>query len=195
MNYKQLDEKKKAQIDILLEADYSMRKIGRIMNISHSTVSRYKNNIYQKREIDIKTKYKDFIEYLLKYYDWKCNSIELCVHNFKRYHARKPCVSVKQVYNWINEGKIDIRVEDTCYKRSKRKKKANGMMNHLEWNMDNKTVLSIRLRPKYIEERNELGHLEIDSIIGKRNEYPSIISIVDRTSRVFWLVKAEGRKE
>ena len=195
MNYKQLDDKKKAQIDILLDLGYSMRKVGSMMHISHSTISRYRNQVYQKRKIDILSKYKFFIDYLYTHYDWKCKSIELCVHQFKRYHPSKPCVNVKQVYNWINQRKINIRVEDTCYKRSKRKKKANGMMNHLTWNLENKTVLPIRLRPKHIENREELGHLEIDSIIGKRNEYPSIISMVDRASRVLWLIKAEGRNE
>ena len=196
MNYKQLDEKKKAVIETLISANYTMRAIGRMLKISHSTVSRYQNKVYQKRVIDIKGKYKEFIEYLYKYYDWRCRSIEVCVHQFKRYHPRKPSVSAKQVYNWINTGKIDIRVEATCYKRSTRKKaKANGMMKHLEWNMNNKTVLPIRLRPKYIEERKEIGHLEIDSIIGRKNEYSSIISIVDRASRVFWLIKAEAKNE
>ena len=196
MNYKQLDEKKKAVIETLISTNYTMRAIGRMLKISHSTVSRYKNKVYQKRTIDIKEKYKEFIEYLYKYYDWRCRSIEVCVHQFKRYHPRKQSVSAKQVYNWINTGKIDIRVEATCYKRSTRKKaKANGMMKHLEWNMNNKTVLPIRLRPKYIEERKEIGHLEIDSIIGKKNEYSSIISIVDRASRVFWLIKAEAKNE
>lgn len=195
MNYKQLDEKMKVKIDTLLDADYSMREVGRRLNISHTTISRYKNNMYHKRELNIHEKYKDFIDYLEKHYDWKCCSIEVCVYKFKKYHARKPSVSVKQVYNWINENKISIRVKDTCYKRGKRKKKANGMMNHLKWNLENKTVLPIRLRPKYIEERNEIGHLEIDSIIGKRNEYGSIISIVDRCSRVMWLIKAEAKNE
>ena len=53
------------------------------------------------------------------------------------------------------------------------------MMNHVKWNIDHKRVLPIRLRPKYIEKWDELGHLEINSIIGKKNEYASIISIVD----------------
>jgi len=196
MKYKQLDEKKKAQIDILWETGCTMREIGRKMNISHSTVSRYQNKVYEKREIDIQTKYKDFLEYLYQHYDWRCKSIEVCVHQYKKYHPRKASVSVKQVYNWMNEGKINIRVEDTCYKRRKReKKKVNGMMNHLAWNLKNKTVLPIRLRPKYIEDRDEIGHLEIDSIVGRRNEYASIISIVDRASRVFWLIKAEAKNE
>ena len=195
MNYKQLDDKKKAQIDILLQSGYSMRSVAKQLNISHSTISRYKNNVYQKRQINIQEKYKDFLEYLYKSYDWRCRSIEVCIHQFKKYTPHKPCVSVKQVYNWINEGKIEIQVQDTCYKRSKRKKKTNGMMNHFKWNLENKTVLPISLRPKYIEKREELGHLEIDSIIGKRNEYAAIISIVDRCSRVIWLIKAKARNE
>ena len=69
------------------------------------------------------------------------------------------------------------------------------MMNHVKWNIDHKRVLPIRLRPKYIEKWDELGHLEINSIIGKKNEYASIISIVDRCTRVMWLIKAEERNE
>lgn len=195
MNYKQLDDKKKAQIDILLEEGFSMREVGRKLNISHSTISRYKNNVYQKRTIDIKEKYKDFLEYLYTYYDWRSKSIEICVHNFKRYHSRKPCVSAQQVYRWINEGKIDIKAQNMCYKRRKKRKSKSGMMNHLQWNINNKTVLPIGLRPKYIEKRDEIGHLEIDSIIGKRNEYSSIISIVDRCTRVIWLIKSEAKNE
>ena len=194
MNYKQLDEKMKVKIDVLLEQGFSMRETGRRLGISHSTISRYRNNVYKKREININEKYKDFLDYLYNYYDWKIRSVEQCVHSFKKYYPHKPCVSVQQVYNWINEDKINIKVKHTCYKRHKRKRE-NGMMKHLKWNLDNKTVLPISLRPKYIEERDELGHLEIDSIIGKKNEFASIISIVDRCSRMIWLIKSEYKNE
>ena len=50
MNYKQLTEKKKVEIDILLAQGLSMREVGRRLKISHSTISRYKANIYQKRK-------------------------------------------------------------------------------------------------------------------------------------------------
>lgn len=69
------------------------------------------------------------------------------------------------------------------------------MMNHTKWNLDNKTVLPISLRPKYINKRDELGHLEIESIVGKKNEYDSIISIVDRCSRRVWQIKLEYKQE
>ena len=193
MNYKQLNEEKKAQIDILLTQGLSMRKVAEILNISHSTISRYKNNIYKKRKIDINKKYDIFLKYLYEHYDYRFCSIEICVMKFKKSYLLANCPSVKQVYNWVNEGKIKLTKKDLCYK--KRKGKKTSMMNHTKWNFDHKTVLPISLRPKYINKRDELGHLEIDSIVGKRNEYDSIISIVDRCSRRVWLIKSEYKQE
>ena len=129
---------------------------------------------------------------MFDHYDRKTCSIEICVHKFKKSVFAK-CPSVKQVYNWINTGKIFLTPEKLCYKKHRGRK--TGMMAHFEWNLDNKTVLPISLRPKYIENRQEVGHLEIDSIIGKRNEYSSIISIVDRCTRKLWLIKSEYKNE
>ena len=64
MNYTQLTEKKKVEIDILLKQGMSMRQVGLALGISHSTISRYKAGIYKKRKIDINKKYKIFIDYL-----------------------------------------------------------------------------------------------------------------------------------
>ena len=193
MNYKQLTEKKKAQIDILLEQGLSMRATAKIMKVHHSTVSRYKAGIYKKRKIDINKKYEIFIKYLFEHYDKRVCSIEICVHKFRKSYFAL-CPSVKQVYNWIKEGKIFLTKEKLCYKKRKGKSKI-GMMTHLKWNLDHKTVLPIGLRPKYVDERNEPGHLEIDSIVGKRNEFDTIVSIVDRCTRKLWLIKSEYKNE
>lgn len=192
MNYTQLTEKKKVEIDILLKEGYSMRKVAEKLGIHHSTISRYKRGIYKKRKIDINKKYELFIKYLFEHYDKRVSSIEICVHKFKKSYFA-PCPSVQQVYNWIKEGKIFLTKENLCYK--KRRGKKTGMMAHFEWNLDHKTVLPISLRPKYVELRKEPGHLEIDSIIGKRNEQYSIISIVDRCTRRLWLIKGEYKNE
>ena len=194
MNYTQLSEKKKVEIDILLSLGYSMREVGRRLKISHSTISRYKSGIYKKRKIDINKKYEIFIKYFHEQYDYRYSSVEVCVYKFKKRYRYAKCPTVKQVYNWINANKLEITRDNICYKK-RRKNSKNGMMNHTKWNLDNKTVLPIRLRPKYIEKREEPGHLEIDSIKGKRNEYASIISIVDRCTRKLWLIKAEYTHE
>lgn len=195
MNYTQLTDEKKAQIDILLEQGLSMRKTAQILGIDHSTISRYKSNKTgnKKRTINIEVKYDTFLNYLYSHYDPKTCSIELCVFKFKRNYLNAKCPSVKQVYNWIEQRKIKLKKDDLCYK--KRRGKKTNMMNHTKWNLDNKTVLPISLRPKYINKRDELGHLEIDSIVGKKNEYDSIISIVDRCSRRVWLIKSEYKQE
>jgi len=194
MNYTQLTEKKKVEIDILLNQGMSMRKVASILGIHHSTISRYKAGIYKKRKINIEKKYEIFIKYLFEHYDKRTCSVEICVHKFKKSHKFANCPTVRQVYNWINEGKIFLTKEKLCYKKRKGKKKS-GMMEHFKWNLDHKTVLPISLRPKYVELRNEIGHLEIDSIVGKRNEYDSIISIVDRCTRKIWLIKAQYKQE
>lgn len=99
MHYKQLTEKNKVEIDILLKQNLSMREVGRRLGISHSTISRYKSGIYKKRKIDINKKYEIFIKYLFDHYDKRDHSIEVCVHRFKKMYLGEKCVSVKQVYN------------------------------------------------------------------------------------------------
>ena len=193
MNYTQLTEKKKVEIDILLKQGLSMRKVASILEISHSTISRYKAGVYKKRKIDITERYPIFLDYLYSHYDRRTNSIELCVYMFKKKYKYAKSPSVQQVYNWINKGKINLTRDKLCYK--KRRNKKYGMMQHTKWNLDHKTVLPISLRPKYIDNRDEIGHLEIDSILGKRNEQDSIISIVDRCTRKLWLIKAEYKNE
>ena len=193
MNYTQLTDKKKVEIDILLKQGLSMRKVASILGISHSTISRYKAGFYKKRKIDITKRYPIFLDYLYSHYDRRTNSIELCIYTFKKRYKTAKCPTIRQVYNWINEGKINITKDKLCYK--KRRNKKYGMMQHTKWNLDNKTVLPISLRPKYIENRDEIGHLEIDSILGKKNEQDSIISIVDRCTRKLWLIKADYKNE
>lgn len=194
MNYNQLTLKKKVEIDILLKQGLSMRKVASILGIHHSTISRYKANKYKKRKIDINQKYEIFIKYLFDHYDRRTSSIEICIYKFKKRYINAKCPSVRQVYNWINDGKIFLTRDKLCYKKRRQKRKT-GMMEHFKWNLENKTVLPISLRPKYIEQRKEAGHLEIDSIIGKKNEYDSIISIVDRCTRRLWLIKAQYKNE
>lgn len=108
MNYTQLTDEKKAQIDILLEQGLSMRKTAQVLGIHHSTISRYKskktNN--KKRFINIEVKYEIFLNYLYSHYDSKTCSIELFVFKFKRNYLNAKCPSVKQVYNWIEQKRL-----------------------------------------------------------------------------------------
>ena len=124
MNYTQLTEKKKVEIDVLLNQGLSMRKVASILGISHSTISRYKAGIYKKRKIDINEKYPIFLNYFYDHYDYRYCSVELCVHKFKKKYKNAKCPSVKQVYNWINNDKLEKKRNMLCYR--KRKNKTRG---------------------------------------------------------------------
>ena len=86
---------------------------------------------------------------------------------FKKRYKGVKYPTVRQLYNWINNEKIDINKYNMCYKRRKNKI-CSEMWSHTKWNLENKTVLSISLRHKYIDRRDALGHLEINSILGKK---------------------------
>ena len=103
MNYTQLKQKNKDQIDILLEQGLSMRKVASILGISHSTISRYKSGVYKKRKIDITERYSIFLDYLYTHYDRRTNSIEICIYMFKKRYKGLKCPTYQQVYNWIND--------------------------------------------------------------------------------------------
>ena len=126
MNYTQLTEKKKVEIDILLKQGLSMRKVASILGISHSTISRYKAGVYKKRQIDVMERYPIFLDYLYYHYDRRTNSIELCIYMFKKRYRNVKCPTTRQVYNWINKGKINLTRDKLCYK--KRRNKKYGMM-------------------------------------------------------------------
>ena len=96
-----------------------MRKVASILGISHSTISRYKAGIYKKRKIDITKKYIIFLEYLYSHYDGRTTSIEVCIYMFKKRYKGVLCPTIKQVYNWINNGKINIKKNQLCYKKRK----------------------------------------------------------------------------
>ena len=115
MNYTQLTKEKKAQIDILLEQGLSMRKVATILGISHSTISRYKAGIYKKRIIDIEEKYDIFLRYLYTHYNYKTQSIEICIFKFKRNYSNAKCPTIKQVYNWINIHLSLLLLEINCF--------------------------------------------------------------------------------
>lgn len=210
MNYTRLSIKDKHQIEALLKTGMSIRGIARQLGRSPNTISRELNrcqNGYdaemahqihctkrQSRYKNINEKYDHFIEYVEKYFDKKTNSIRVTIEKHRRYNPEKPRVSFQSFYNWIKVGKVNIKRNMTTYKKH-RKGIKNGMMSHFKWNFDNKTVLPIALRPKYIESRNEIGHVEIDSVIGKRNEMERLITIADRATRMFYTIKAEYSHE
>lgn len=56
-------------------------------------------------------------------------------------------------------------------------------------------MFPISLRPKYINNRDEIGHLEIDLIIGTRDRGAHLLTMVDRMSRRIYVRKVWYKNE
>lgn len=206
MNYTRLSHENRIQIETLIKLGKSIRSIATILGCAPSTVSRelkriqgnYCANDAQtdskkknlKRYKDPNIKYKDQIEYICNNHNKTTKSIRVVAFAFQKWFPTKPKMSWQQLYKVINNNKIQLKPNNLTYKKRNKKFK-NSMMNHIKHILDFKTVLPISLRPSKIEQRNEIGHLEIDSIVGLRDQSEKIISIVDRTTRMIHLIKAE----
>lgn len=86
-------------------------------------------------------------------------------------------VSTKTLYNYIDRGFLSIRNIDLPLKtRLKPKKKRIR---------ENKRLLgkSIDLRPEQINSRQEFGHWEIDTVIGKKSGDKALLTLTERKSR------------
>lgn len=86
-------------------------------------------------------------------------------------------ISVKTVYRWIKEKKINIHKNDLPRKGKKSRKKYYKHVGRLGEEHNN-----IENRPKEANERLELGHWEGDTVVSSKNKY-CIVTVVDRKSR------------
>ena len=84
------------------------------------------------------------------------------------------------IYRYLKRtGKRLVQQQLRHYSVTQKRGRRTGQM---PWVKD-EGVQSIRDRPQAINTRDTIGHLEADSIVGKRNEPDKILVIIDRASR------------
>lgn len=197
--YKHLDDFQRGQIEILLENNISINQIAKIIKRNKSTISREIKRIsgkycsekasydaWLKRKLSYKSpdeRFSKFLTYLLKNYDRKWKSVQNICHDAKRFILAK-VPTVATVYNWISSGKISIKRNEMLYKK---RKKPLSTKSKKEWALQNKTVFPIHFRPKSINNREEVGHMEIDLVCGLKSDSNHILTMQDMKSRkIYW---------
>jgi IS30 family transposase len=174
----------------------SIREISKILNCSHSSISREikrnsKNGIYNPA----------IAEKLSKERSKNCGSkgkltLELkeeISKRLKKHHSPEQIsgrlikekyiskLSFKSIYNWISKGlipeinKLNLRRKGKRSKESETRGKIGGT--------------NISERPLKVELRKELGHWEGDTILGEGR----ILTLVERVSRFTYIFKLEGK--
>ena len=196
MSYKHFNIETRSCIAYSLKNMKSIREISKILNCSHSSISREikrnsKNGIYNPA----------IAEKLSKERSKNCGSkgkltLELkeeISKRLKKHHSPEQIsgrlikekyiskLSFKSIYNWISKGlipeinKLNLRRKGKRSNESETRGKIGGT--------------NISERPLKVELRKELGHWEGDTILGEGR----ILTLVERVSRFTYIFKLEGK--
>lgn len=83
-------------------------------------------------------------------------------------------ISASAIYRHVRRYDTLLLTHFRCYRATKRR---SGKMAWVD------RALPIKERPKQVLTRNQIGHFECDSIVGKRNEADKVVVLLDRASR------------
>lgn len=205
----------RGNLEAYLKQGISITKISKLMNRSRSTIYReikrgtitktyyrkekkvydpkHAQKNYEQKRVKSKKSYKlndcinfiEFVEEKILKEKWAPDS---CVGYAKKNKIYNKILSTKTIYNYIDKGLISIKPKDLALKlrRTPKKEKIRKYKNNLG--------KSIELRPTHIENREEFGHWEIDTVIGKKGkEEPVILTLVERKTRYYIPIIIEGK--
>ena len=96
-------------------------------------------------------------------------------------------VCSKTLYNYIERGLLKARNIDLTLK-VKRKQHRKGHPQHKRL-----YGLSIEARPQVVNQREEFGHWEIDTVVGRKESQSVLLTLDERTTRFRHIVKIPGR--
>ena len=194
-------------IDILFNQERkSITEIGRILNRSKSTISRelkrntfdgyYNHEVAQQKTIRRRwhnhamylLKYKEYTDEFMKKFDKRYSGIKTTFYKLQ-IDTLKP--TWRQIYNWIKSNRWEVKRKDILRKTYvKGRKRSKGIFSKFT----NSFVFPIWTRPKYIDNRSEFGHWEMDLIIGKKEHgYENLITFQERLTRMVFIERIKTK--
>lgn len=95
-------------------------------------------------------------------------------------------IAYKTIYNWIEQGVLDIGVADLPDHgiRRRRAKETRGTFSHGR---------SIEDRPAEVIDRHTSGHFEADTVLSGKRKGHAIATFVERKSRLIIVKRLQGR--
>lgn len=127
------------------------------------------------RKCSLTANLKRLIEDKIKIQKW---SIEQVAHVVR--------IAYKTIYNWVDQGLLDIRMTDLPDHgiRRKRAKETRGTFSHGR---------SIEDRPAEASDRNIAGHFEADTVLSGKRKGQAVATFVERKSRLTIVKRLGGR--
>ncbi len=201
---KHLSIEEKYKLEVLLKAKKTKKEIAQLLDISERTVYReikrgmtrllnsdytyrneysarlsqnkYRKNIQGNLKIGKNIHLAEHIEYLIMNKKFS-PSAALSQSKKDGYEVN---FNVKTLYNYINKGDVFLKLSKKHLPVPKFKRK-NIKTEKVIRLKDRK---SIELRSEKINNREEFGHWEMDTVIGKRNTSECLLVLTERYSRM-----------
>ena len=131
---------------------------------------------------------KEFVEYAEEKIIKEKLSPDSVVGYAKKHKLFEVIVCTKTLYNYIDNGLIEVRNIDLAQKvRRKPKRKHNREYRK-------KLGQSIELRPKIVDGREEFGHWEIDTVLGKNEADEVLLTLDERKTRKRYIMRLPAKK-
>lgn len=213
--YKRLSLRERIIIETLLKENQNKTYIAKRLNRTRSTISREVNKWIQKQSDVYKAelahwyavdenKSKRFYDKITQFPKLRINvyrgllrgwSPEQISGRLTHDYPNDPIMSISHetIYKHIYmqpQGRLNKRLIALLAYHKSRRRSIKGSRKHKGKIKD---ATSIDLRPKHIEERQEVGHWEGDLIIGVRQN-SAIGTQVERKTRFLYIVKPKDRK-
>jgi IS30 family transposase len=206
MNYQQLIDSQRYQIEAYLKAKYTITQIAQELGVHKSTISRELKRNSKKRSYNAghacyvskerkqeSYKHHVFNDTMKRYIDVKLKNNQWSPEQIKGRCDLDgiSMVSVERIYQYIykdqSEGGnlyLDLRTARRWRKRRLNRKHQRGQI-------PNRVMIS--QRPEVVDAKTRFGDWEVDTIIGK-NHKTAILTVTERKSQFELMVKTDGTK-
>lgn len=214
---KHLKPEDRGKIQALHREGYSLRKIAAVVNCSPSTVgyelrrgtpprksrrgrapcysARQGQAVYNRNRTNCRKPHK--IEGCVVYLAWVVKqvrkhkwSLDSCAGRAKRLglYKQEDMVCCKTLYNELAAGNLPLTLFEVPQVLGRKKHKSK---NHVNKRPKGR---SIEERPSIVDERTELGHWEIDTVVGRRQGKEAVVlSLVERVTDEYIALQIPGR--
>lgn len=206
MNYQQLIDSQRYQIEAYLKANFTITQIAMELGVHKSTISRELKRNSKKRSYNA-----HFASTLSK--ERKRESYKHAVfdQNMKQYIDKKlihnqwspeqikgrcdldgiPMVSTERIYQYIYANQTEGGYLYLHLRTARRWRRKRLNRKHQRGQIPNRTMID--QRPKIVDAKERFGDWEVDTIIGK-NHKTAILTATERKSQFELMVKTDGTK-
>lgn len=214
-NKRHINRDERAQIEILLKQKKSISEIARLLGRDKSVISREikRNSVeqmdselrtkkkyfadaaqqqYEERRLETGCKYKlekatEIVEYIEKKIKEEKWSPDAAIGRASLEYPEWEPISTKTFYNYIDMNLVNVKPID-LHLKVRLRLKTKRVRNHKKF-----LGKSIEQRPENVNNREELGHWEMDTVVGIREKSSVLLTLTERVTRCEIIQKIDDR--